>query len=135
MTRESFGQWLNAQLKRRDWNQAEFARQTGSAPSRVNDWIRDVRMPSPASCERIADALRIDVDEVLARVYVGHRLNHVDDAETAAMIVKLRRIQWTPDRRHMIDSMLESLLNADEMRASRRSPRQNSGSGAGSLLR
>ncbi len=74
----TFGTWLKRQLMRQEgMNQSDLARKVGTSPGLVSDWLRDVRIPSPESCDKIADALGLDIDEVLVRA--GHRPPLVHD--------------------------------------------------------
>lgn len=63
--------WLRRQLQRREMRQADLARRVGTSPGTVSSWVNGQRVPDPASCDRIADALGVDVDEVL--MLAGHR--------------------------------------------------------------
>lgn len=67
--------FLASELRRRDWNVSRLADACDTGISLVARWVTDdpkrrVR-PSPASCQRIAKALNVDVDYVLA--LAGHR--------------------------------------------------------------
>lgn len=94
----SFGAWLESQLLRREWNQSDLARRIDVRPSVVSRWIRNERVPSPASVGRIADVLMVDVDDVLTRA--GHRpaLPTDDlDAIHARLDPYLRQVLDLPD--------------------------------------
>lgn len=71
MVGNSFGVWFEQQLKSREMNQSEFARKLGVKQGMVSNWIRGARIPDPGSCDRIADALGLSIDEVL--IQAGHR--------------------------------------------------------------
>jgi len=60
-----FGEWLMEQIERREWTQADFARESKLNPQNISRWINNERVPSPASCLRIASVLRVDEDVVL----------------------------------------------------------------------
>lgn len=66
-----FHDWFKFELKRREMNQADFARRSGIAPSTVSSWATGDRVPDPESCDLIADVLLVDRDMVLA--LAGHR--------------------------------------------------------------
>lgn len=51
----SFGRWLQRQLDRRQWSQADLVRAGGFSRSAVSEWVRGGRVPDPASCDLIAD--------------------------------------------------------------------------------
>lgn len=66
-----FGEWLRQQLERRDWQQADLLRSGTFTSADVSRWINGRRRPSPASCQRLADVFRLDVDVVLRAA--GHK--------------------------------------------------------------
>lgn len=87
---EAFGEWLKQELARRGWSQTELARQVGTSTGTVSDWVRGVRTPTPESCDRIADVLVMDVDDVLTRA--GHRPPEwKDDAPDVRELIALAR--------------------------------------------
>lgn len=66
-----FGEWLIEQIERHDWSQADFARLSKLNPQNISRWINNDRVPSPASCLRIAAVLNVDDDVVLRAA--GHK--------------------------------------------------------------
>jgi transcriptional regulator with XRE-family HTH domain len=67
----NFGGWLTAQLKRKGWNRNEFTEAAGVPTGVVYRWCENTNRPSPKNCPRIAAALGVDIDAVLAAA--GHR--------------------------------------------------------------
>ena len=65
MEREYFGPWLRKHLDRREWIAADLARKIPTSEGTVSHWLRGDRIPRPASCDRIADALGLSIEEVL----------------------------------------------------------------------
>jgi transcriptional regulator with XRE-family HTH domain len=116
MQQESFGVWLARQLRRREWTQADLARQTGISSGRISEWVRGTRLPNSESAIRLADALHEDADHVLA--LSGHRPNAFaeDDPETAAVVATVRNIRWT-EARDPIRTMLEQMAEYDRRTA------------------
>lgn len=114
MDGETFPEWLKRQLLRREWTQADLARRLETSPGIVSHWIRGERVPSPESCERLAEAFARDVDEVLTRA--GHRPEieplQPDDSkqEFRAMI---SRLEMTPDKEVALRGLLRAWLEAD----------------------
>lgn len=45
-----FGEWLQEQLDRREWQQADLARRGKFTTANVSRWINNERVPAPASC-------------------------------------------------------------------------------------
>lgn len=94
--KQSFGGWLRHELARRHMRQADLARRMQASTGAVSDWVNDRTLPSPASVDRIADVLMVDVDEALA--IAGHRpVRYRDDleqfrAELEPYLVKLDQV-------------------------------------------
>jgi transcriptional regulator with XRE-family HTH domain len=87
----------------------------GVVPSLVSRWVNAGRIPSPESCDLLADALGLDVDRVL--VAAGHRPNieaiPLTDEQTA-IIALVRRVNLTREgRANLLRVMLEQWLQAD----------------------
>lgn len=112
MTSGTFGDWLAYQLKRRDLSQTDFGTLVGSTQSAVSRWIRNERVPDPESCDRIADALGVDLDVVLLRA--GHRPVLLEESELVReLCAKVRRIAWTGERELLVRGILDSMLSLD----------------------
>lgn len=58
-TDKRFGDWLQAELARREWSYAAFARTISSSDASVKAWIRGERNISEIYCDRIADVFGI----------------------------------------------------------------------------
>lgn len=66
----TFGAWLRDQLVAQQLSQASLVRAIGAHSSVVSRWLNDRDIPRPRSCERLALALGVRPEEVLARA--GH---------------------------------------------------------------
>lgn len=113
METNRFGDWLANQLRRRELSQADFSRTTGFGTGTISRWIANARVPDPDSCDRIADALHIDVETVLRKA--GHlpEVESVDEfAEEIMALVK--RIHWTAERVAIIRGSLQGMIRMDE---------------------
>lgn len=69
---QSFSSWFRHQLKRREWNQSDFARASDLNPTTVSAWYRGIRVPDPASCETIATTFGHG-DSDLVLIMAGHK--------------------------------------------------------------
>jgi len=90
----AFGQWLLTELERRGWSRFYFAQSAGVHASMVYRWTEGQR-PEPKQCEKIAEALNVDLDVVLAAA--GHRPRQelapgVIRAEAAALLNQVDEI-------------------------------------------
>jgi transcriptional regulator with XRE-family HTH domain len=65
---ESFGEWLQRQLDRREISQRLFARHVGVTSAAVSRWIRNMDVPSGVNPGRIAAALGLDAAIVMHRI-------------------------------------------------------------------
>ena len=104
----SFIEWLREEMRRREWRQADFARAAGIDVSMVSRWLRG-RRPDPASLERVATALGMDLDALLTLAGHRPRMPRDDDPRVAALVAKIRQVQWTPERFLILDALLDDL--------------------------
>lgn len=65
-----FGAWFLAEMKRRGWSGAETARRMGIYSGTISKWLYG-DIPTPESCELIAEGFELPLDLVLDRA--GHR--------------------------------------------------------------
>jgi transcriptional regulator with XRE-family HTH domain len=104
----SYSDWMRDEMRRREWRQADFARAAGIDVSLVSRWLRG-RRPDPASLEKVAAALGIDLDALLT--LAGHRppAPRDDDPRVASLVAKVRQVRWTPERFLIVDALLDDL--------------------------
>jgi transcriptional regulator with XRE-family HTH domain len=76
--------------------------------SMVSRWLQG-RRPDPASLERVASALGVDLDALLT--LAGHRPRSPrdDDPWVASLVAKVRQVTWTPERFLIVDALLDDL--------------------------
>lgn len=102
-----FPDWLRQELAQRHWRQADFARATGVDVSMVSRWLHG-RRPDPASLERVAHTLGLDLDGLLAMA--GYRQRQQDDdPRVATLVAKVRQVEWTVERFLIMDALLDDL--------------------------
>jgi len=104
----SYSAWMLAEMRRRKWRQADFARAAGLDVSMVSRWLHG-RRPDPASLERVAVALGVDLDTLLT--LAGHRspTPRDDEPRTATLVAKVRQVNWTAERFLIVDALLDDL--------------------------
>lgn len=111
-----FGPWLESELLRREWNQSDLARRIKSKPGVVSNWIRGTRNPSPGSIKKVADALDVDRNRLLAMLGYGDPDLEVDpDSNEAAILTLVRKIDWESDPARFagLQVQLEAYLDMD----------------------
>src|SRR5215204_4575530 len=104
----SFSAWVLEEMRRREWRQADFARAAGVDVSMVSRWLQG-RRPDPASLERVALALAVDLDALLTMAGHRPRSPRDDDPRVAALVAKVRQVTWTPERFLIVDALLDDL--------------------------
>lgn len=62
-----FGLWLANEIDKRDWKQADLARELHVNTGVISSWVNGQRRPSYESCLSIARALTIDPEIVVAK--------------------------------------------------------------------
>lgn len=66
MTDLEFGEWLQDQYESRGWTQKHFASLLGVQNTTVSNWVNG-QMPEAQNCDRIANVLEVDRNEVRRR--------------------------------------------------------------------
>lgn len=111
---ETFPQWLQRQLDRREWRQVDLARRADVSGTSVSHYLNGNRIPDPMTCDRIADALAVDRDLVLA--LAGHRPpdQPLDpDDPITILLGAAKKIRWTPERLESILVVLRMYADTD----------------------
>ena len=106
--------WLQSQIDRREWTQSDFARRVGASTGLVSMWLAGKRVPSPASCDRIADVFGLPVDDVLT--LAGHRPATEPirpDDPRAELIGLVKRVRLTPERVWLLRQQLQGMIEYD----------------------
>lgn len=62
-----FAEWLERQMQRRGFgeNRSKLAKYVGIRPSAVSAWFTRGAVPSPATCAKLAEVLKLPLDDVL----------------------------------------------------------------------
>lgn len=63
--REEFARNLHRALQKRGWMQTELGRHAGIARDSISHYMAGRNMPGPVNAKRIADALRVPLDELM----------------------------------------------------------------------
>ena len=63
--RSPLGEFLDAELRARGWNNSDLAERCGRSPSTVSRWRNGHNPPSAQNCGRIAEAFGVEPDVVL----------------------------------------------------------------------
>lgn len=71
MDDQTFGAWLRERIREAGTNSRQLAIAMEVNPATISNWIGGHREPSMESCYKLAEALTLDLDEVLTRA--GYR--------------------------------------------------------------
>lgn len=113
----SFAAWLKQHNRRREWNQVDLARKVGASTSTVSRWIAGTVIPDPASCERIADAFLLPLDDVL--IAAGHKppdARYAPDDPRSTVSALAGRVRWTPERQGAVEALLKQWIEYDRQK-------------------
>jgi transcriptional regulator with XRE-family HTH domain len=113
---EGFNLWLHRQLRRRDWSPADLARRMDVNTGTVSRWLTGSRRPRPDACDKLADALGVDLDMVLT--LAGHRPPDIEidpDSATARLMPLIEKIDWAsrPNRLEEMEVELRFMIEVD----------------------
>lgn len=61
----TFANWLQGELDRREWNQADLSRASGLSSAAISRILTGTRQPGLAACRQIAKALHVPAETVL----------------------------------------------------------------------
>lgn len=86
---EEFSDWLQRQLDRKGWSQAEFSRRANVDTGSISRWLAGTTRPDTRRCRLIAEALGVPLDEVYA--LAGHPSGYEPPARIEADPVALMR--------------------------------------------
>ena len=103
MVGQSLGVWLDGELQRRGESRRAFARRIKVTDATVTGWIRSGARPTWENCQRIAEALDVDV------AAVRHRAGY--DHEPAALDPELAR-RLTATERDKVERFIQELRDA-----------------------
>ena len=108
----NFGEWILAELEKRNLSQADLARMTGSSRAAISNLISGERPPGKKLAEKIASAFHIPVVRVYqeAGLLPPDKTEHDELAEEASTI--FRQIESEEGRRHAI-AMLRALAGTE----------------------
>jgi len=90
--RQRFARYLVAQMEDARMSQTALAERMGVTQPMISAWARGEKRPSPANCDRLAEALALDVDEVLTQAGYRPRLGTDDEPELKNILEMLRKV-------------------------------------------
>lgn len=109
LTRQEFGRRLHALMLERGWNQSELARQADIGRDAVSTYIRGRSFPEPKSLHALAEALGVEVAELLPNSAMS-----AIDADVAPML-EIRQAQGHPDKVWLRVNRMVTLAQAAEI--------------------
>ena len=113
----AIGDLLTRELRHRRMSERAFALYAGVSPNAVNAWRRGMRIPDPAYCEKIAEALHLAVEDVLRAA--GHLPPLEEGAEEPALPAWLTSLLSELDEAELrvVEHSVRGLLELREARA------------------
>lgn len=99
---ETFGYWLENELKNRGWKPADLANKADLSRGSLSNILNDMRKPGPEVCQRIADALEIP-EEIIFREAGLLRTKPEMDANIEELLYLYRQLSEA-DRKRLLQS-------------------------------
>ena len=105
---DRFSDWLQSELDKRQWSQAELAYSAGISRAVINKLLNKRTYPQPDTLQAIARALKIPVESIYR---VAGLLPEESETEafTAEIVHKIKLIK-SPKRRKTALRLLEALI-------------------------
>lgn len=109
---DKFPDWLQSELDKRQWSQADLAYSAGISRAVVNKLLNRKTYPQPDTLQAIARALKIPVETIYRAAGL---LPKESEAETfeAEILHKLKLIK-DPERRKTAIRLLKALMDEEE---------------------
>lgn len=112
----SFPDWLQSELDKRDWSQADLAYSAGISRAVVNKLLNRKTYPQPDTLQAIARAFKLPVVTVYRAAGLLPKETETESFE-AELIHKLRLIK-NPERRKTAIRLLQALIDEEDSKNS-----------------
>lgn len=107
-----FPDWLQSELNKRSWSQANLAHSAGISRAVVNKLLSRKTFPKPDTLQAIARAFKLPVETVYRAAGL---LPQETESETfAAEIIHKLRLIKNPERRKTAIRLLKALIDEEE---------------------
>jgi transcriptional regulator with XRE-family HTH domain len=108
----AFSKWLQAELDKRQWSQAELARASGLSRAVINKLLNAKTFPAPVTLEGLARALKIPVETAYRAAGI---LPEIPPTEAfIAEATHLLQLVKNPQRRATALRLLKALVDEEE---------------------
>lgn len=102
-----FADWLSAEIRRRGWTEAEFARQGKITPQAVNQVVNGINQPGTKLCRAVARAFDMPLEEVMRKAgLLAERVGLPDSAKTWGA----RLLALSPETREQAVRVMDAVL-------------------------
>lgn len=108
----NFPEWLQSELDKRSWSQAELAYSAGISRAVVNKLLNRKTFPQPDTLQAIARAFKIPVETVYRAAGLLPKESESEKFE-AEILHKLKLIK-SPERRKTAIRLLNALIDEEE---------------------
>jgi transcriptional regulator with XRE-family HTH domain len=106
-----FPDWLQSELDKRQWSQADLAYSAGISRAVINKLLNKKTYPQPDTLQAIARALKIPVESIYRVAWLLPEESETE-AFTAEIVHKLKLIK-SPKRRETALRLLEALIDEE----------------------
>lgn len=113
---DTFVEWLQAELKARDWTQADLARRSRVSQTHLSRIMNDMRKPGPEALVSIARALRIPPEEAFRQAGIippsTAHLTPRDEALFAELIEEIAAL--SPEDQRLVFELVKRIDRREE---------------------
>jgi transcriptional regulator with XRE-family HTH domain len=109
--REVFSNWLQKELAKRDWSQADLSKRSGLHRAIISKVLLGSSMPTPETLESIARGLGMSPETVYRAAGL---LPSQPEADEMVEKLNYKITQLTPGARALAEKLLDALLEEDK---------------------
>jgi transcriptional regulator with XRE-family HTH domain len=110
----SFIDWLNLELQRRDWTQADLSQKSGITQGAISKVINGQRKPGVDFCDGIAHAFKYPSDRVMRAAGL---LPQIKTKGPTLEEINHKLTFLPPDKQQMILDLIDSLIDKEDREA------------------
>lgn len=112
----SFGEWVQAELNSRGWDQAELARRSRISDAHISRLVTGGRTPGQEAAKAIARAFRLPPEDVLRHAGILPPKNvNLTPGDKRALVELMDKISvLSPENQRLVFDLVERIRRSEE---------------------